>query len=50
MMMEDMFGYNAPKVCANMYHKDNENVIGDLISHPIHQSRRRNKSWIHWLQ
>ena len=34
MMMEDMFGYNAPKVCANMYHKDNKNVVGDLIFPP----------------
>src|SRR6187549_3871701 len=36
MMMEDMFGYNAPKVCANMYHKDNKNVVGDLIFSPYH--------------
>ena len=34
MMMEDMLGYYAPKVCANMFHKDNENVIGDLIFPP----------------
>jgi sulfur-oxidizing protein SoxB len=34
MMMEDMLGYNAPKVCANMYHKDNKNVVGDLIFPP----------------
>ena len=36
MMMEDMFGYNAPKVCANMYHKDNKNVVGDLIFSPYY--------------
>ena len=36
MMMEDMFGYNAPKVCANMYHKDNKNVVGDLIFPPYY--------------
>ena len=51
MMMEDMFGYNAPKVCANMYHKDEKNVVGDLIFPPyLYQSRRRNKSRVHWLQ
>ena len=36
MMMEDMFGYNAPKVCANMYHKDEKNVVGDLIFPPYY--------------
>ena len=36
MMMEDMFGYNAPKVCANMYHKDNKNIVGDLIFPPYY--------------
>ena len=35
-MMEDMFGYNAPKVCANMYHKTNKNVVGDLIFPPYY--------------
>jgi 2',3'-cyclic-nucleotide 2'-phosphodiesterase (5'-nucleotidase family) len=23
-MMEDMFGYNCPKVCANMFHKTSD--------------------------
>src|SRR5688500_276486 len=36
MMMEDMFGYNAPKVCANMYHKNDKNVLGDLIFPPYY--------------
>ena len=36
MMMEDMSGYNAPKVCANMYHKNDKNVIGDLIFPPYY--------------
>jgi S-sulfosulfanyl-L-cysteine sulfohydrolase len=36
MLMEDMYGYNAPKVCANMYHKSDENGIGDLIFSPYY--------------
>jgi sulfur-oxidizing protein SoxB len=35
MMMEDMFGYTAMKVCANMYHKSaHNNKEGDLIFPP----------------
>lgn len=33
-MMEDMFGYNAPKVCANMFHDTKDNFNGDLIFPP----------------
>lgn len=33
-MLEDMFGYDAPKVCANMYHKTNTENNGDLIFAP----------------
>lgn len=33
MMLEDMFGYTAAKVCANMYH-DDLNHKGDLIFPP----------------
>jgi sulfur-oxidizing protein SoxB len=33
-MMEDMFGYDAPKVCANMYHESNDSTQGDLIFPP----------------
>lgn len=33
-MMEDMFGYNCPKVCANMFHKTNDDYNGDLIFPP----------------
>lgn len=33
-MMEDMFGYNCPKVCANMFHKTNDEFNGDLIFPP----------------
>lgn len=36
MMMQDMFAYDAPKVCANMYHKNNANVSGDLIFPPYY--------------
>ena len=36
MMMEDMLGYNAPKVCANMYHKSDDDVVGDLIFPPYY--------------
>jgi 2',3'-cyclic-nucleotide 2'-phosphodiesterase (5'-nucleotidase family) len=34
MMMEDMFGYSASKVCANMYHQLPDNKEGDLIFPP----------------
>ncbi|OQP60852.1 bifunctional metallophosphatase/5'-nucleotidase [Niastella populi] len=34
MMMQDMFGYNALKVCANMYHDTNDEMKGDLIFPP----------------
>lgn len=34
MMMEDMFGYTASKVCANMYHELPDNKEGDLIFPP----------------
>lgn len=33
-MMQDMFAYNGPKVCANMFHKTNEGVSEDLIFPP----------------
>jgi 2',3'-cyclic-nucleotide 2'-phosphodiesterase (5'-nucleotidase family) len=33
-MMQDMFGYNALKVCANMYHDTNDDMKGDLIFPP----------------
>lgn len=33
-MMEDMFGYNCAKVCANMFHKTNDEYNGDLIFPP----------------
>ena len=34
MMMKDMFGYNAPKVCANMFHQTNDEFNNDLIFPP----------------
>ncbi|WP_207513231.1 bifunctional metallophosphatase/5'-nucleotidase [Longitalea luteola] len=34
MMMKDMFGYNALKVCANMYHDTVDEMKGDLIFPP----------------
>lgn len=34
MMMKDMFGYDAVKVCANMYHDTNDDMKGDLIFPP----------------
>jgi sulfur-oxidizing protein SoxB len=34
MMMQDMFGYNALKVCANMYHDTNDEMKGELIFPP----------------
>lgn len=33
-MMKDMFGYSASKVCANMYHQSPGNAEGDLIFPP----------------
>ena len=33
-MMEDMFGYNCAKVCANMFHKTADEYNGDLIFPP----------------
>ena len=33
-MMQDMFGYDALKVCANMYHDTNDEMKGDLIFPP----------------
>ncbi len=33
-MMEDMFGYNCAKVCANMFHKTDNQFNGDLIFPP----------------
>lgn len=33
-MMEDMFGYNCAKVCANMFHKTEDAFNGDLIFPP----------------
>jgi sulfur-oxidizing protein SoxB len=33
-MMQDMFAYNGPKVCANMFHKTNDGVSEDLIFPP----------------
>lgn len=33
-MMKDMFGYSASKVCANMYHQSPGNTEGDLIFPP----------------
>jgi 2',3'-cyclic-nucleotide 2'-phosphodiesterase (5'-nucleotidase family) len=34
MMMKDMFAYNCPKVCANMFHQTQDNFNGELIFHP----------------
>lgn len=34
MMMKDMFGYDAPKVCANMFHQTNDEFNTDLIFPP----------------
>jgi 2',3'-cyclic-nucleotide 2'-phosphodiesterase (5'-nucleotidase family) len=34
MMMQDMFAYHGPKVCANMFHKTNDAFNGDLIFPP----------------
>lgn len=35
-MMEDMFAYNCPKVCANMFHKTSDETNGDLIFPPYY--------------
>jgi len=34
MMMKDMFAYDGVKVCANMFHKTNDNLNGALIFPP----------------
>jgi S-sulfosulfanyl-L-cysteine sulfohydrolase len=34
MMMKDMFAYNCPKVCANMFHQTKDLFNGDLIFPP----------------
>lgn len=34
MMMQDMFGYDALKVCANMFHDTNDDMKGELIFPP----------------
>ena len=34
MMMKDMFAYNGPKVCANMFHQTNDTFNGELIFPP----------------
>lgn len=34
MMMKDMFAYNCPKVCANMFHDTQDQFKGDLIFPP----------------
>jgi 2',3'-cyclic-nucleotide 2'-phosphodiesterase (5'-nucleotidase family) len=36
MMMQDMFGYDALKVCANMYHDTRDDLNGDLIFPPYY--------------
>jgi 2',3'-cyclic-nucleotide 2'-phosphodiesterase (5'-nucleotidase family) len=36
MMMKDMFGYDALKVCANMYHDTQDDMKGDLIFPPYY--------------
>lgn len=38
-MMEDMFGYDCPKVCANMFHKTNDEFNGELIFPPYFITR-----------
>lgn len=38
-MMEDMFGYNCAKVCANMFHKTDDAFNGDLIFPPYFITR-----------
>jgi len=39
MMMKDMFGYNCPKVCANMFHQTKDDLNGDLIFPPYYVKR-----------
>lgn len=39
MMMKDMFAYNSPKVCANMFHQTNDAFNGDLIFPPYYVRR-----------
>ncbi len=39
MMMKDMFAYNCPKVCANMFHQTHDNCNGDLIFPPYYIKR-----------
>jgi S-sulfosulfanyl-L-cysteine sulfohydrolase len=34
MMMKDMFSYNCPKVCANMFHQTQDSFNGELIFPP----------------
>ena len=36
MMMKDMFAYDAPKVCANMFHQTSDAFNGDLIFPPYY--------------
>lgn len=36
MMMKDMFAYDGVKVCANMFHKTNDELNGDLIFPPYY--------------
>ena len=36
MMMKDMFAYDGVKVCANMFHKTNDSLNGDLIFPPYY--------------
>ena len=36
MMMRDMFGYNAVKICANMFHDQDPVMNGDLIFPPYY--------------
>ncbi len=39
MMMKDMFSYNCPKVCANMFHQTNDKFNGELIFPPYYIKR-----------
>jgi 2',3'-cyclic-nucleotide 2'-phosphodiesterase (5'-nucleotidase family) len=39
MMMKGMFGYNCPKVCANMFHQTSDSLNGDLIFPPYYVKR-----------
>ncbi len=36
MMMKDMFAYDCPKVCANMFHQTNDDFNGELIFPPYY--------------